>query len=170
MMASRGMGAVLPSKMPKAVKKARRDDTNFTQFEEGGDVQDKEKEDEIKYNAPKKEDEIKYNVQNPRLNIAKGLKELSSRLTAEKNLSPNTSLQAYLDAKIGNRGPGVNGLGVNLTHRFAEGGEVWSKPRPENLGKPKKMSPAKKAKAKAMAKSAGRPYPNLIDNMRAAKK
>jgi len=159
MMASRGMGAVLPSKMPKAVKKARRDDTNFTQFEEGGDVQDKEKE-----------DEIKYNVQNPRLNIAKGLKELSSRLTAEKNLGPNTSLQAYLDAKIGNRGPGVNGLGVNLTHRFAEGGEVWSKPRPENLGEPKKMSPVKKAKAKAMAKSAGRPYPNLIDNMRAAKK
>ena len=159
MMASRGMGAVLPSKKPKSVKKARRDDTNFTQFEEGGDVQDKEKE-----------DEIKYNVQNPRLNIAKGLKELSSRLTAEKNLSPNTSLQAYLDAKIGNRGPGVNGLGVNLTHRFAKGGEVWSKPRPENLGKPKKMSPAKKAKAKAMAKSAGRPYPNLIDNMRAAKK
>jgi hypothetical protein len=124
MMASRGMGAVLPSKMPKAVKKTRRDDTNFTQFEEGGDVQDKEKEDEIKYNAPKKEDEIKYNVQNPRLNIAKGLKELSSRLTAEKNLGPNTSLQAYLDAKIGNRGPGVNGLGVNLTHRFAEGGKV----------------------------------------------
>ena len=113
MMTSRGMGAVLPSKMPKAVKKARRDDTNFTQFDEGGDVQDKEKE-----------DEIKYNVQNPRLNIAKGLKELSSRLTAEKNLGPNTSLQAYLDAKIGNRGPGVNGLGVNLTHRFAEGGKV----------------------------------------------
>lgn len=112
-MASRGMGAVLPSKMPKAVKKARRDDTNFTQFEEGGDVQDKEKEEEIKYGA-----------QNPRLNIAKGLKELSSRLTAEKKLDPNTSLQAYLDAKVGNRGLGVNGLGVNLTRRFAEGGKI----------------------------------------------
>lgn len=83
MMASRGMGAVLPSKMPKAVRKARRDDTDFTQY--------------------------------------------------------------------------------------AEGGEVWSKPRPESLGEPKKMSSAKKAKAKAMAKSAGRPYPNLVDNMRAAK-
>jgi hypothetical protein len=83
MMASRGMGAVLPSKMPSGKRKARRDDTDFTQY--------------------------------------------------------------------------------------AEGGEVWSKPRPSSLGKPKKMSPAKKAKAKAMAKSAGRPYPNLIDNMRAAK-
>jgi hypothetical protein len=47
---------------------------------------------------------------------------------------------------------------------------VWSKPRPSSLGDPVKMSPKKKAKAKAMAKSAGRPYPNLIDNMRAAKK
>ena len=54
--------------------------------------------------------------------------------------------------------------------QYAKGGEVWSKPRPESLGEPKKMSPAKKAKAKAMAKSAGRPYPNLVDNMRAAKK
>jgi hypothetical protein len=83
MMASRGMGAVLPSKMPGGKRKARRDDTDFTQY--------------------------------------------------------------------------------------AEGGEVWSKPRPESLGAPKKMSSAKKAKAKAMAKSAGRPYPNLVDNMRAAK-
>jgi hypothetical protein len=84
MMASRGMGDILPSKMPKGVRKARRDDTDFTQY--------------------------------------------------------------------------------------AKGGEVWSKPRPSSLGEPKKMSPAKKAKAKAMAKSAGRPYPNLVDNMRAAKK
>jgi hypothetical protein len=53
--------------------------------------------------------------------------------------------------------------------QYAEGGEVWNKPRPESLGAPKKMSSAKKAKAKAMAKSAGRPYPNLVDNMRAAK-
>jgi len=83
MRASRGMGAISPSKMPKGVRKARRDDTDFTQY--------------------------------------------------------------------------------------AEGGEVWSKPRPQSLGAPKKLSSAKKAKAKAAAKAAGRPYPNLIDNMRAAK-
>ena len=35
---SRGMGAISPSKMPKGVKKARRDDTNFTQYKEGGKV------------------------------------------------------------------------------------------------------------------------------------
>jgi hypothetical protein len=83
MRASRGMGDIAPSKMPTGVKKARRDNTDFTQY--------------------------------------------------------------------------------------ADGGEVWSKPRPEGLGKPKKLSSAKKAKAKAAAKKAGRPYPNLIDNMRAAR-
>lgn len=48
--------------------------------------------------------------------------------------------------------------------------EVWDKPRPKGLGKPKKLSSAKKATAKSMAKKAGRPYPNLVDNMRAARK
>ena len=37
-MPSRGMGDMLPSKMPKGVRKARRDDTDFTQFAEGGPV------------------------------------------------------------------------------------------------------------------------------------
>ena len=37
-MSSRGMGAVLPSKMPKGKRKARRDDTDFMQYAEGGTV------------------------------------------------------------------------------------------------------------------------------------
>jgi len=81
MMPSRGMGDINPSKMPKAMRKARRDDTDFTQY--------------------------------------------------------------------------------------AEGGNVWDTPNPAK--KHKKLSPAKKAAAKAAAKKAGRPYPNLIDNMRMAK-
>jgi hypothetical protein len=83
MMASRGMGDISPSKMPKGEKKPRRDNTDFTQYKKGG--------------------------------------------------------------------------------------QVWDKPRPKGLGAPKKLSTDKKAKAKAAAKAAGRPYPNLIDNMRAAK-
>ena len=83
MISSRGMGAIAPSKMPDGAKKARRDDTDFTEY--------------------------------------------------------------------------------------AKGGNVWSKPRPESLGDPVKLSPKKKAKAKAAAKAAGRRYPNLVDNMRAAK-
>ena len=82
MMASRGMGAINPSKMPGGKKKARRDDTDFTQY--------------------------------------------------------------------------------------AKGGEVWDKPNPAK--KHKKLSPAKKSAAKAAAKAAGRPYPNLVDNMRMARK
>ena len=80
-MASRGMGDIRPSKMPKGVRTKRRDDTDFEQF--------------------------------------------------------------------------------------AKGGEVWDTPNPAK--KHKTLSPAKKAAAKAAAQKAGRPYPNLIDNMRMAK-
>lgn len=82
MMASRGMGAINPSKMPGGKKKPRRDSTDFTQY--------------------------------------------------------------------------------------AEGGEVWDKPNPKKNST--HLTPAKKAKAKARAKAAGRPYPNLIDNMAAARR
>lgn len=82
MRASRGMGDISPSKMPKGVTKARRDNTDFTQY--------------------------------------------------------------------------------------SKGGKVWDKPNPSKTHK--KLSPAKKASAKASAKAAGRPYPNLIDNMKAARK
>ena len=84
---ARGMGDVKASKMPTGVKKARRDDTDFTEYKKGGKV------------------------------------------------TP-----------------------------------VWDKPRPKELGKPSVLSAVKKASAKKMAKAAGRPYPNLVDNMRAARK
>ncbi len=38
---SRGMGDINPSKMPKGKKTARRDDTDFTQYAEGGKVKSK---------------------------------------------------------------------------------------------------------------------------------
>lgn len=38
MIASRGMGDIKPSKMPKAKKVKRRDNTDFTQYAEGGPV------------------------------------------------------------------------------------------------------------------------------------
>ena len=44
---------------------------------------------------------------------------------------------------------------------------VWETKNPNK--KSKKLSPAKKAAAKAAAKKAGRPYPNLIDNMKASR-
>ena len=38
MFASRGMGAIRPSKMPKAKKAKRKDGDTFTQYKEGGKV------------------------------------------------------------------------------------------------------------------------------------
>jgi hypothetical protein len=48
--------------------------------------------------------------------------------------------------------------------------QIWDKPRPASVGAPKKLSPVQKANAQAAAKKAGRPYPNLVDNMNAARK
>lgn len=47
---------------------------------------------------------------------------------------------------------------------------VWEKRRPKELGKPKALTPSQKTSAKAKAKAAGRPYPNLVDNMAVARK
>ena len=52
---------------------------------------------------------------------------------------------------------------------YKKGGAVWDKDRPKGLGKSKPLTPAKKAAAKASAKRAGRPYPNLVDNVAAAR-
>lgn len=46
--------------------------------------------------------------------------------------------------------------------------KVWNTPDPTK--KDKSLSKDQKASAKARAKAAGRPYPNLVDNMAAAKK
>ena len=48
--------------------------------------------------------------------------------------------------------------------------KIWDKPRPSGLGKPHHLSDSQKSSAKAAAKAAGRPYPNMIDNLNAAKK
>jgi hypothetical protein len=44
----------------------------------------------------------------------------------------------------------------------------WDKPNPKKKSTP--LTPAQKARAKARAKAAGRPYPNLVDNAAARKK
>lgn len=43
----------------------------------------------------------------------------------------------------------------------------WEKKSPKKESS--KLTPAQKAKAKASAKAAGRPYPNLVDNAKAAR-
>jgi hypothetical protein len=46
--------------------------------------------------------------------------------------------------------------------------EFWDKKNPKKTSTP--LTPAQKARAKARAKAAGRPYPNLVDNAAARKK
>lgn len=46
---------------------------------------------------------------------------------------------------------------------------VWEKKRPKGLPAPKALTAGQKAGAKRAAKAAGRAYPNLVDNLRAAK-
>jgi hypothetical protein len=43
----------------------------------------------------------------------------------------------------------------------------WKKPAPKNASHTK-LSPSEKQAAKRSAKRAGRPYPNLVDNMKVA--
>lgn len=45
---------------------------------------------------------------------------------------------------------------------------VWKTPDPTKGDR--KLTSARKAAAKAAAAKAGRPYPNLVDNLRAARK
>ena len=51
---------------------------------------------------------------------------------------------------------------------MANSKKVWNKPNPKQKSKP--LSASQKAAAKARAKKAGRPYPNLIDNMAVSRK
>ena len=44
----------------------------------------------------------------------------------------------------------------------------WDRKNPKKTSK--KLTPAQKSAAKARAKAAGRPYPNLIDNAAVARK
>lgn len=45
---------------------------------------------------------------------------------------------------------------------------IWERPNPK--AKSKKLTTPQKAKAKAIAKAAGRPYPSLVDNINATRK
>jgi hypothetical protein len=70
---------------------------------------------------------------------------------------------------VGGRGP-IGGASFRV--KLKKGGAVkpiWEKDRPEDLGKPKPLAVKRKAAAKAKAKAAGRPYPNMVDNLAAAR-
>ena len=55
--------------------------------------------------------------------------------------------------------------GVNVSNMKSK--PVWEKTNPKKKSTP--LSSAQKASAKARAAKAGRPYPNLVDNMAASR-
>ena len=83
-------------------------------------------------------------------------------------MRPSRGMGDIMPSKMGRKKTIVRKDNPNDVTMYAEGGKVWDKPNPAKTHK--KLSPAKKAAAKASAKAAGRPYPNLIDNMKAARK
>lgn len=186
MMASRGMGDINPSKMPGKKEITRTDDPNkVAMYKRGGRVKkmsgggkslaEKANEQIAEYQNNKSDDSTESSFM-PSINGGGAGDEygvgMGGRASLRKRLNENTTVGAYLEGgaykpKEGKAQGKMTGAGLTLEHRFVKGGEVWDKPNPKK--KHKKLSPEKKVRAKAAAKAAGRPYPNLIDNMRMAK-
>jgi hypothetical protein len=61
-----------------------------------------------------------------------------------------------------------NGLALEMNTSKNKSTAPWEKPAPKKTTHTK-LTAADKKKAKASAKKAGRPYPNLVDNMKVAK-
>ena len=106
MISSRGMGAINPSKMPKGVKKERRDDTDFKQYAKGGKV--KRFDEGGGVDAPKlsprsvseSDYDTKFNAKPLGGMVSKDQKAIFGRLSASKKLDRDSELSAYLDAGL----------------------------------------------------------------------
>lgn len=57
-----------------------------------------------------------------------------------------------------------------MPKQSSKSSKPWKRDNPKPKGKTSKLTAPQKASAKRSAKKAGRPYPNLVDNMRAARK
>jgi len=140
MRASRGMGAIDPSKMPTGKRKKRRDNTDFTQYKEGGEVKSENVENEDVENSFKQI--TKYNPQKytPYVEGGAGVNSYGSsfggRAGVRASGKPKTfgkpDIDAYLEGggykPHGRKGEAaVTGAGATLNWRFAEGGETKSK-------------------------------------------
>lgn len=82
-------------------------------------------------------------------------------------MRPSRGMGAVMPSKMGKKKTIIRKDNPNEVTMYKEGGKVWDKPNP--VKKHKKLSPEQKTKAKAMAKAAGRPYPNMVDNIRTAR-
>ena len=145
MMASRGMGAINPSKMPKGKRKARRDDTDFTEYAEGGETESGPREPTDEMGRPKMRPDASMMPEGMRVmpryaELTKDYKAVGNRLSASKKLDKDTYLEGYVDLDTthdkfrGTKGRST-GAGINLIKNFKKGGKskvneagVYTKP------------------------------------------
>ena len=178
-MPSRGMGAVRPAVIRKVKKRDGNEPVTVykkggqVKFSKGGDTSAKENP---AVAAARKAEESLRNYNDELMFMErKKIPSPETQQAQKKKLYQQMIDAAPLGYKPSFK-PGENyGLETPKEWKDVEqlrknGGPVWDRPRPKDLGNPKKLSSAKKASAKAMAKAAGRPYPNLVDNMRAARR
>jgi hypothetical protein len=66
-------------------------------------------------------------------------------------------------------GPALTSAMPKSSSKSAKRKAPWKKPAPKGTRRTS-LSPSQKARARKSAKRAGRPYPNLVDNMQAAKR
>lgn len=59
--------------------------------------------------------------------------------------------------------------GYGVQERADNPAPIWKRARPKSLGKPVPLTAKQKAAAKKRAAAAGRPYPNLVDNIAASR-
>ena len=159
MMASRGMGAIRASKMPKKEVIRRKDNPHDVDKYAGGGMTVRGPrgpagpEEADGPGTPKGPGSLagKYSTLLP--------SQLQAAKAKAKSLGQTQTVQAITEEE---------GLRQRLKG-FKKGGDVWSTPRPQKLGKSKELTEYQKNAAKSRARRKGRPYPNLIDNMWAAK-
>jgi hypothetical protein len=137
------MGAISSSKMPKGVKKARRDDTDFTQYKKGGRVKkfagdeeslvEKTKADtqsEGKEQRPSNEELATGKFKQRAMNVAqmpegaqfnpgfaqlsKGAQAVGGRGAYNKKLDKDTLLELYADLNLRKDREGVRGRAPNV--------------------------------------------------------
>jgi hypothetical protein len=131
MMASRGMGNIAPSKMPKGTKTARRDNTDFTQYAEGGETTAGKDKDEKPLNLNLRPKDSKHSLSFDGMvgNDAYGGVGGGGKATFTKKLTKDSDVQAWLEGggykpKDQDYKGQVTGAGVRYNVRFKDGGKV----------------------------------------------
>jgi hypothetical protein len=159
MMASRGMGAIRASKMPKK---------------------------EVIHRKDKPQDVDMYAAGGMTVRNARAPGAIENADTVDKPKGPGNPAGRYstlLDSDLQKAKAKAQSMGLSkevqaigeeeaLRGRLKgmkRGGNVWSEPRPQKLGKSKELTEYQKHTAQSRARRKGRAYPNLIDNMWATK-